>query len=156
MSNHDNQTFITEEGYQKLVDEYQHLKNVKRQEIASRIELAKSFGDLSENAEYSDARNEQGFNEGRILELEAILKTATVIKQTSGGSTITMGSKIKIKMDGKTKEFSIVGSQEADPVVGKISYESPMGKSFIGRKVGDKFEIEVPKGRIKIEIVAIE
>lgn len=154
--NTENQTFITEDGYKKLVEEYRSLKDVKRQEIASRIELAKSFGDLSENAEYTDARNEQAFNEGRILELETILKTATVIKQTSGGSTVTMGSKIRIKMDGKEQEFSIVGSQEADPVAGKISYESPMGKSFIGKKVGDKFEIEVPKGKIKIEIVAIE
>lgn len=150
------QTFITEEGYQKLQEELQYLKNVKRKEISGRIELAKSFGDLSENAEYTDARNEQSFVEGRIMELELLLKTATVIKQTSGGSTIIMGSKIKIKMDGVTREFLIVGPQEADPVAGKVSYESPMGKSFLGKKVGDKFEIEVPKGKIKIEIVAIE
>lgn len=154
--NSDKQTFITEEGYRKIMDEYQYLKNVKRKEIASRIEIAKSFGDLSENAEYADAKNEQSFNEGRIMELEALLKTAVMIKQTSGGSTVTMGSKIKIIMDGSEKDFMIVGSQESDPVAGKISYESPMGKSFLGRKVGDRFEIEVPKGKIKIEIVGIE
>jgi len=150
------QTFITEDGYQKLVDELRYLKEEKRKEIAARIELAKSFGDLSENAEYTDARNEQSFVEGRIMELELLLKTATVIQQTSGGSTIMMGSKIKIKMDGVMREFLIVGPHEADPVSGKVSYESPMGKSFLGKKVGDKFEIEVPKGKIKIEIVAIE
>lgn len=154
--NSDKQTFITEEGYRKIVGEYQYLKNVKRKEIASRIEIAKSFGDLSENAEYADAKNEQSFNEGRIMELEALLKTAVVIKQTSGGSTVAMGSKIKIIMDGSKKDFMIVGSQEADPIAGKISYESPMGKSFLGKKVGDRFEIEVPKGKIKIEIVGIE
>lgn len=151
------ETYITQEGLEKLKKELHDLVHIKRKEIAWRMEQAKEFGDLSENAEYTTARNEQAFIEGRIAELNAILKSATIIKETKSDGLIRVGSKIKIKDDtGRVvREYKIVGSQEADPTLGLISNESPLGKAFLGKKAGEIVEIVVPKGIIRYEIIEI-
>jgi len=152
----DQTTFITSEGLVKLRHELDDLKNVKRREISERIQEAKELGDLSENAEYVEAKNEQAFVEGRIQEIESITKHATIIKQTKKSSgQVEVGSKIKIQDDKATKEYYIVGSNEADPSKGRISNESPIGQAFLGKKVGDIIEISVPQGNKKFKIVAI-
>ena len=148
-------TFITREGLEKIKQELEELKETKRRDIADRIREAKELGDLSENAEYVDAKNDQAFNEGRILEIESILKNATIIKQSKTAGQVEVGSKIKIQDDNETKEYFIVGSNEADPAKGKISNESPLGQAFLGKKKGDIVEIKVPQGSKKFEIIAI-
>lgn len=149
-------TFITQEGLKKLKKEIEELKTVKRREMADRIQEAKELGDLSENAEYVDAKNEQAFIEGRILEIESILKYATVIKQKNkSSSTVEVGSRIKIQDGEEPKEYVIVGSNEADPSAGKISNESPLGQAFLGKKIGDVIDINVPQGTKKFKIIAI-
>ncbi len=112
--------------------------------IADRIKTAREFGDLSENAEYQSARAEQDKNETRISEIEHILQNLEIIKTPKGDSKVQLGSTVKLKSDGKTKEFQVVGTVEADPLNGKISDESPIGKSLLGRKVGDEVEIKTP------------
>jgi transcription elongation factor GreA len=149
-------TFLTEEGLEKLKKELNDLKNIKRREISERIQEAKELGDLSENAEYVEAKNDQAFAEGRILEVESILKHATIIKQkVKSHGTVQVGSKIKIEDAGATKEYYIVGSNEADPAQGKISNESPIGQAFLGKKIGDVVEINVPQGTKKFKIMNI-
>lgn len=152
-----NQTFITQKGFEKLKQELKYLKTDKRKEIANRIQVAKDLGDLSENAEYSDAKDSQAFNDGRILELEEILHRATIIKEHQTNDVVTVGHSIKIKdyETGDIKEYEIVGSQEADPMGGKISNESPLGKAFINKKKGELVEITLPKGVVKYEIIEI-
>lgn len=152
----DQNTFITAEGLEKLKKELDELRNSKRREISERIQEAKELGDLSENAEYVEAKNEQAFAEGRIQEIESILKHATIIKQSKKhASQVEVGSKIKIQDEKDTKEYYIVGSNEADPAKGRISNESPIGQAFLGKKVGDIIEISVPQGNKKFKIVAI-
>lgn len=149
-------TFITEEGLDKLMRELDKLKKHKRKEIAERIQEAKELGDLSENAEYIEAKNEQAFVEGRVQEIENILKYATIIKQKKKSTgKVEVGSKIKIEDESETKEYYIVGSSEADPADGKISNESPIGQAFLGKKKGDIIEIKVPQGTKKFKIIAI-
>lgn len=149
-------TFITEEGLKKIKLELGELRNEKRKEISERIQEAKELGDLSENAEYVEAKNEQAFVEGRILEIESILKYATIIKQKSKASGyVEVGSRIKIKDSNQIKEYFIVGSKEADPAGGRISNESPLGQAFMGKKVGDIIDIKVPQGTKKFKIIAI-
>lgn len=152
-----NQTFITQEGLKKLKQELKYLKTDKRKEIANRIQSAKDLGDLSENAEYSDAKDAQAFNDGRILELEEIIRNATIIKEHQQNGAVTIGNSIKIKDEetGNVREYEIVGSQEADPVGGKISNESPLGKAFLNKKKGDMVEITLPKGIVRYEIIEI-
>lgn len=154
--------FITEEGLKKLEEELAKLKE-KRKEIAQRIQGAKELGDLSENAEYIEARDSQAFNEGRIIELENIIKNAVIVNGRSRSKTIQVGSRIKVKSLGgdfssqnQTESFSIVGSNEARPAEGKISNESPLGRAFVGHKAGETVEVEAPRGKIKYKIVAIE
>jgi len=152
----DQNTFITAEGLEKLKQELDDLKNVKRREISERIQEAKELGDLSENAEYVEAKNEQAFIEGRVQEIESIIKHATIIKQTKKSSgLVEVGSKIKIQDEKEIKEYYIVGSSEADPASGKISNESPIGQAFLGKKIGDVIEIAVPQGNKKFKIMAI-
>jgi len=151
------QTFITQEGLKKLEQDLKYLKTEKRREIANRIQTAKDLGDLSENAEYSQAKDELAFNEGRILELEDVIRNATVIKENKEKNLVLVGNSIKIK-DQETdeiKEYNIVGSQEADPVAGKISNESPLGKAFINKKKGEAVEITLPKGIVRYQIIEI-
>ncbi len=153
----DDQTLITKEGLKKLKDELEELKTVRRQEVANRLKEAISYGDLSENSEYEEAKNEQAFVEGRILELEAKIKNAKIIsekhaKEIDIGSTVTLTNKTE---GDEPERYTIVGSTEADPLDHKISNESPIGKSLLGRRKGDLVEIQSPSGIIKYEVVQV-
>jgi len=145
--------FLTNEGLEKIKKELEELKT-KRQEIASRIEDAKSLGDLSENAEYTQAREAQSFNEGRIAEIEEIVKNASIITHQAG-DTITMGCTIEVEGPAGRKVFTLVGSEETKPSEGRISNESPLGKAFLGRRSGEVLEIKTPKGMVTYKIIAI-
>lgn len=146
---------ISQDGYDKLQAELEHLTKVKRQEIADRIQKAKDMGDLSENAEYSEAKDAQAFNEGRVLEIHAILKNISVVSNQDK-KHVGMGSKISVKtQEGKTKDFVIVSFNEVDPLVGKISNESPLGQAFLHKGKGDRVTVETPKGMMVYEIVHI-
>ncbi len=147
---------ISKEGYQKLKDELKYLITVKRREIADRIQTAKEMGDLSENAEYSEAKDAQAFNEGRIAEITQMLKNVTVVESSKGNKEVSMGSTVVVKNDGKEKEFTIVSFNEADPLEGKISNESPLGMAFLGKKKGDKVTVSTPKGEKEYEILKIK
>jgi transcription elongation factor GreA len=156
----DDQTLVTKEGLKKLKDELEHLKTVRRAEVAQRLREAISYGDLSENSEYEEAKNEQAFVEGRILELEAKIKNAKIItdKKESKHKEIEIGSTVVLQniTDGDDAErYTIVGSTEADPLDHKISNESPIGKAVLGRQKGDKVEIHSPSGIIKYEVVSV-
>ena len=148
-------TFITKEGLELSKTELQELKTVRRREVAKRIERAKELGDLSENAEYSAAKEEQAFLEGRIAELENIVNNAEVITHDHPTEEVEVGASVSVKMNGEERVFMIVGSQEADPVAGRISNESPLGKAFLGKRVGDNVEVTVPKGTLSYTILSI-
>ena len=139
--------YLSEEGFQQHQQELEELK-LKRQEIAQRLDEAKALGDLSENQEYSSAREAQAFNEGKILELEQLLREALMIDKNRRSSIVHIGSSIEVKANGKAQSFVIVGSEEANPAAGKISNESPLGKAFLGHKAGDKVEVETPGGKV--------
>ncbi|HOQ36525.1 MAG TPA: transcription elongation factor GreA [Acetivibrio sp.] len=149
---------LTYEGLQKLEQELENLKTVRRREVAERIKQALSFGDLSENSEYDEAKNEQAYVEGRIVQLENMLKNAKVIDEDEVKTdAVSIGSKVKVfdlEFDEEV-EYHIVGSTEADPSKYKISYESPVGKALIGKKKGTMVEVEVPDGVIKFKILEI-
>ena len=147
---------ITKEGLKKLKDELEERKSKVRQEIAHAIKEAKEQGDLSENAEYSEAKRQQGENETRVAELEMIIKTSQVVEHDNSAKGIQMGSKINVKFNGSEMDFQIVGSNEADPGNFKISNESPMGKAFMGKKKGDKIEVDTPSGKIKYVILDVK
>jgi len=147
---------ITKEGYDKLKEELDQLINIKRKEIADRIEKAKELGDLSENAEYSEAKDAQAFNEGRIAEITATLKNSTVVKTSRSKTKVSLGSKITIKTGNKQKQYTIVSFNEADPLEGKISNESPLGLAFLNKKQGEIVIVNTPKGEVKYRILEIE
>jgi transcription elongation factor GreA len=148
---------ISQEGYDKLKKEIDYLSNTKRKEIADRIEKAKELGDLSENAEYQDAKDEQAFNEGRLMEITGLLKNLTVVEgDNNNHGEVTMGSKVTVKVNGTQKEYTIVSFNEADPVEGKISNESPLGVAFSGRRKGSKIKVQTPRGEFEYEIIKIE
>ncbi len=144
---------ITVEGRQELEAELEELKS-RRGAIADKIAEARDYGDLSENAEYDAAREEQGLVESRIAEIEDILLNAELIK-TVKGSKVSLGSKVELKTGKKTVVYDVVGPVEADPLEGKISNESPIGEALMGKKVGESVTITTPKGQISYEIVAI-
>lgn len=148
--------FITEEGHKKIEEELEKRKIEIRQSIASAIKEAKEQGDLSENAEYSEAKRQQAENEARIAELEFLLKESTVVKYEGPSSGAQMGSRVKVKSGGSEMEFQIVGSNEANPAEMKISNESPMGKAFMGHKKGEKVEVNTPGGKMKYEILDVK
>lgn len=149
--------YITKEGLQKLIDELNELKTVRRKEVIERIRTAKELGDLSENAEYSDAKEEQSFIEGRIIELENFIHKASVI-DASNKETVMLGSTVIIKCEGEnnTREYTIVGSNEASPNHGRISNESPLGHAFLGKKLNEIVEATIPKGIVKCKIIEIK
>lgn len=149
-------TRLTEEGLKKIQEELEFRKTVTRQEIARSIKEAKEQGDLSENAEYSSARQRQGENESRIIELETFVKNACVVKKNSGSTIVQLGSKVSIRAGGNSMELEIVGTNEVDPSRGKISDQSPMGRAFMGKEKGDKVIVETPAGKTKFEILEIE
>ena len=149
---------MTYEGVKKLEDELEYLKAVKRKEITEKIKVALGYGDLSENSEYDEAKNEQAFTEGRIIQLENMLKNAEVVDESEiPTDTVSVGSIVKVKdydFDEEV-EYTIVGSAEADPMNFRISNESPVGKGLIGKKVGDVVEVNVPDGVSKFEVLDI-
>ena len=142
----DKTTYATTAGIEKLHSELEYLKVTKRKDIAGRIASAKELGDLSENAEYSDAKEEQGLIENRILEIEEILRNVQIIVKPKRPTSVVIGSVIEVTTDGKKSSYEIVGSNESQPSVGKISNESPLGKAFLGAKVDDQVKVTVPKG----------
>ena len=150
---------FTEEGLKKLEAELEDLKTNGRRDIAERIKIARGYGDLSENSEYDDAKNEQAKIEARIVELEAMLKNYEIITDDEiSGDKVVIGVKVTIK-DANSKEqftYAIVGSAEADPISGKISDESPVGKALIGHKVKETVEVELPDGKALYKIVDIK
>lgn len=153
-------TMLTAEGLKNLEEELRELQDVKRKEIAEKIKVARSYGDLSENSEYDDAKNEQAIMEARIATIEAILKTAVIIDETNtSNEQVHLTSVVTIEMikTGKQAKYMIVGSgsNETNPKEGKISDESPIGKALMDRRVGDVVEVETPGGSVAIKILEI-
>lgn len=152
----DQKMYVSREGLEKFKEELNDLKTVKRKEVVERIERAKELGDLSENAEYAAAKDEQAFIEGRIIELQDMVARAEIINGDGRIDIVRVGSKVRVKTNGDEAEYDIVGVAEADPLTGKISNESPLGRAFLGRKVGDKVQIQVPKGMVTYTILEIK
>ena len=140
---------LTPEGQTKLEDELRHLETVRRREVGERIKEAKEFGDISENSEYDDAKNEQAWVESRIIEITQILAHATIIDAPKKSDKVTLGSKVEIKSaTGDVRKYQVVGSAEADPAQDKISNESPVGQAIMGRKKGETVEVSTPSGKV--------
>jgi len=148
--------FLTADGLKKIKEELDNRRNVIRQQIATAIKEAKEQGDISENAEYSEAKNQQAENEARISELEFMLKEAKVVSYDKASQVVQMGSKVIARYNGNQMEFQIVGSNESDPANFKISNESPIGKGFLGKKKGEEVEIETPGGVVKYKIIDVK
>lgn len=149
--------YLTPEGESRLKIELEELKGPKREEISRRLRSAIQMGDLSENADYHKAKEDQAFLEGRILELEAILRNSVIIEIKQNSGVVAIGSHVTIQEDGLESEtYHLVGPAEADPRKGKISHESPIGLAIMDKKVGDVAEAETPGGRIKFRILKIE
>ena len=152
------QTVLTSEGLKKLEEELDELKSVNRREVAEKIKIALGYGDLSENSEYDEAKNEQGLIEARIAEIEALLKNVTIIDSDSISTEhVQLGNTIKVKYldDNEVEELSLVGSKEVDLKMNKISDESPIGKALMGHTKGETVEVEAPMGTFKLEIIDI-
>jgi transcription elongation factor GreA len=151
------QEFITREGYKKLEEKLNYLRTVRRQEVAQRLHRALEEGDILENAELEDARNEQAFLEGRILTLESLLRNASIIEENGPRESVGVGSHVTIaEGDEPPETYHIVGSAEADPTEGLISNESPLGKALMGRKVGETAEVNAPDGVLVFKVVGIK
>jgi len=148
-------TYISKDGLETLRHELEELIAVRRPEVAQRIHDAKELGDLSENAEYEDAKNEQAFVEGRIQQLEALIKNAKLIEDNHGNDHVQIGSTVKVNGPDGNQSFTIVGSTEAKPTEGRISNESPVGRALLGKKKGETVKVQVPAGDIAYTIVAI-
>ncbi|MCC6643479.1 transcription elongation factor GreA [Candidatus Peregrinibacteria bacterium] len=158
-------TLVTKEGLEALKEELMHLEGTRRREIAARIKEAVSYGDLSENSEYEEAKNEQAFVEGRIIQLTEQIKYAQIIDEESqssakGGQLIQVGNKVKIKgvsgkVAGNVYEYTIVGTTEADPLNGKISNESPVGMALLNARMGEKIDVKVPAGMVTFQILSV-
>jgi transcription elongation factor GreA len=150
--------YLTKEGEEKLREELEHLKGPVRQDLAKRLKAAIEMGDLSENAEYISTKEEQGFIEGRIQEIEYILRNAVIIEERDDGyDTVSLGAKVTVQENDYPPEvYQVVGSKEADPANGRISNESPIGQAILGKSVGDEVEVKTPGGALKLSIVDIE
>src|SRR5690349_22698106 len=151
------QTYLTPEGEAKLKAELIELTGPRREELSKRLRSAIQMGDLSENADYHKAKEDQGFLEGRIQEIDAILRNSVIIEKTKSTGVISIGSQVTIQEEGfDPEEYHLVGPTEADPRKGRISYESPIGRALRDKKVGDTAEAETPGGKIKFKIIKIE
>jgi len=146
---------LSKEGLIKLKEELDYLQNTKRPQVSERIKLAKEFGDLSENAEYQEAKDEQAFVEGRILELEHLIKTSIVADNNQNNDVVSVGSEVVVDREGQVMRLTIVGSTEAEPASGRISLESPFGQALLSKKVGDEVEIKLPTSQVKCKILEI-
>ena len=154
----DNEVLITEEGLEKIENEIDYLKTVRRKEVAERIKVALGYGDLSENSEYDEAKNEQGQVEERIAKLEYMARNAKVVKENDlSDRIVNVGSSVTVVDEDTDEEdvYRIVGSAEADPLEGKISNESPIGAGLMGMGIGDVAEIDVPQGKVRLKILKI-
>ena len=156
----DEKIMLTKEGYEILEKELKHLKTVKRKEVAEKINQALAFGDLSENAEYEEAKNEQAFIEGRILVLEEKLMKATIVEEQTGGNSEKIHLGVRVMLEnlnsGKQIEYSIVDSVGANPSLQKISFESPLAQALIGKTKGDEIELKVPAGMVRYRVIDIK
>ncbi|MBX6378884.1 MAG: transcription elongation factor GreA [Clostridia bacterium] len=158
MENHSEEVLLTPDGLKKLEAELEYLKAVKRREVAERIKVAREFGDLSENSEYEEAKNEQAFIEGRILTIEKMLRHARIVDGGDGNPLqVNLGSTVTLRdiQSGEVFSYTIVGSTEADPRANRISYRSPVGQAVMGRAAGEQVEVQLPGGRAIYEIVAV-
>ena len=152
------QMLYTQQGYQELVDELQRRIHVDRERIKNDIATARSFGDLSENAEYDEARNEQAKNEARIKDLEELIENAVILDESNiDKAVVSLGSSVKVLNVGLGVEFTyaLVGSNEANPMEGKISDQSPVGASLIGKKIGDEIEVVIPNGTVRFKVLDV-
>jgi transcription elongation factor GreA len=150
-------TYLTPEGHAKLKAELEELKGPRREELAKRLRSAIQMGDLSENADYHKAKEDQGFLEGRIQEIEFLLRNAVIIEKNADHDVVSVGSHVTIQeSDYEPETYHVVGAKEADPRNGKISNESPIGKALMDHKVGDIVDVETPGGKIKFKILKIE
>jgi transcription elongation factor GreA len=149
--------YLTKDGLEELKKEHDELSKTKRPEVLGRVSQARSMGDLSENAEYTAAREELSFIDGRIDELEELLKQVVMINENAKNINhiVKLGSKVTVNVKGKKESFMVVGEWEADPTEKKISHESPLGKALLGKKVGEAVEVEAPAGRIQYSIVSV-
>ncbi|GIN38593.1 MULTISPECIES: transcription elongation factor GreA [Heyndrickxia] len=150
---------MTQAGKEKLEQELEYLKTVKRKEVVERIKIARSFGDLSENSEYDSAKEEQAFVEGRVTTLENMIRNAKIIEDDGSSSdTVTLGKSVTFVElpDGDEETYTIVGSAEADPFEGKISNDSPIAKSLLGKKIDEEVTVQTPGGEMKVKIVSIK
>lgn len=154
----DEETLVTKEGLKKLKEELEHLKNVRRKEVAQRLKEAISYGDLSENSEYEEAKNEQAFVEGRVIELERKIKNAKIITEKEGKvKDVNIGSSVTVRNtdDDEEETYTIVGATEADPFDFKISNESPIGKALLTHVKGDTVKVQTPSGLVEYEILKV-
>lgn len=146
--------YVTQKGLENLKKEHDHLVSFRRKDVAEKLQRARELGDVTENAAYEAARNEQTFVEGRIEELDELLKEVEVIKE-GGDQRIIIGSRVKVHLEGGEHEFHIVGAAETDPGNGRISHKSPLGQALMGKMVGDKIEVEAPAGKLSYCILEI-
>jgi len=150
--------YMTKEGKEKLEKELEYLKTEKRKEVVERIKIARSFGDLSENSEYDAAKDEQAFVESRIAQLEKMIRNAVIIEDSNDDpNVVTIGKKVKfIELpDGEEETYMIVGSAESDPLAGKISNDSPLAKSLLGKRIGDEVVVQTPGGELNVKIIEV-
>lgn len=150
-------TFLTPQGRKKIEEELKHLRNVKRPQVVERIREAKEEGEVLENAEYDDAKNEQAFVEGRIAELEALLANSVLIKKQRALDVVDLGSRVSVLEDGREKvTYEIVGSAEVDPKTGRISNESPLGQALLGHREGDEVTVRTPGGPVRVKVLKVQ
>jgi len=147
---------LTKQGYEKIQEEYKNLIEIKKPYAVDRLGKARSMGDLSENSEYNAAKEELAFIDGRIREIEQILKTVEIIDKHNNNSVIELGNYITVETQGKTEQYQIVGEFEADPMNKKISSISPIGLALIGKKIGDLVEVNIPAGKVQYKIIEIK
>ncbi|QQK75693.1 transcription elongation factor GreA [Salicibibacter cibarius] len=150
--------YMTQDGLTKLEEELDYLKTTRRQEVVERIKVARDFGDLSENSEYDAAKDDQAFVEGRIVQIENMIRNSVIIEDNGDTNEVNLGNSVTFKElpDGDEEIYTIVGSAESDPLEGKISNDSPMAKSLLGRRVGEQVTVSTPGGDMEVEIVNIQ
>lgn len=149
-------TYLSQQGLEDLKAEHTKRMTQIRKEIAEKISAAKELGDLSENFEYHEAKEQQGLNESRVIQLADMIRDVVIVKESTGGTTLGLGTTFVVEVNGEKKTYSLVGSNESDPMAGKISNESPIGLAFMGHEVGDVIEIQTPGGAMTYKIISIK